>query len=94
MSLLKIFEQPPKVNPQYTLLVHDLYKTRTELANAYSNLEYMTDPDLIDYYIYQVKAAQMRHKFLLAKVKQFEDADPSLAASSNLSPVAGETTGA
>lgn len=67
MSLLKIFEPTPKVNSQYTVLINDLYKTRSELANAYSNLEYMTDPDLIDYYIYQVKAAQMRHKFLLTK---------------------------
>lgn len=50
----------------------------------------MTDPDLIDYYIYQVKAAQMRHKFLLTKVKQFEDADPSLAATSHLSTIARE----
>ena len=48
------------------LLTH----TQHDLANAYSNLEYMTDPDLIDYYIYQVKAVQMRHKFLLTKVKQ------------------------
>ena len=90
MSLLKIFEATPKVNSQYTVLINDLYKTRSELANAYSNLEYMTDPDLIDYYIYQVKAAQMRHKFLLTKVKQFEDADPSLAATSHLSTIARE----
>ena len=50
----------------------------------------MTDPDLIDYYIYQVKAAQMRHKFLLTKVKQFEDADPQLASVSNYDSIARE----
>lgn len=94
MSFLKIFEQTPKVNPQYTVLINDLYKTRSELANAYSNLEYMTDPDLIDYYIYQVKAAQMRHKFLLAKVKQFEDADPALASASHFPAIMQETADA
>ena len=88
--MLKFFTHQPKVNPQYTLLLKDLYRTRNELAAAYSNLEYMTDPDLIDYYIYQVKAAQMRHKFLLTKVKQFEDADPELAAVSNYSAITGE----
>lgn len=92
--MFKLFDQTPKVNPQYSVLIHDLYQTRSELANAYSNLEYMTDPDLIDYYIYQVKAAQMRHKFLLAKLKQFEDADPSLAASSCFSGVPREPAGA
>ena len=81
--MIKLFSKTQKTDPQYTLLLKDLYKTRSELASAYSNLEYMTDPDLIDYYIYQVKAAQMRHKFLLTKVKQFEDADPRLATSSN-----------
>ena len=81
--MIKLFSKSRKPDPQYTLLLKDLYKTRSELANAYSNLEYMTDPDLIDYYIYQVKAAQMRHKFLLTKVKQFEDEDHQLASVSN-----------
>lgn len=63
-------------NEQYLLLLDDLDKTQHELQNAYSNLEYMTDPDLIDYYIYQVKAVQMRHKFLLSKVKQIQAAEP------------------
>ena len=57
-------------DPHVSNLIDDLHQTQHDLANAYSNLEYMTDPDLIDYYIYQVKAAQMRHKFLLDKVKQ------------------------
>jgi hypothetical protein len=61
-----------KRDPQVRLLLQDLDQTQHDLANAYTNLEYMTDPDLIDYYIYQVKAVQMRHKFLLSQVKQLE----------------------
>ncbi len=57
----------------YCGLLEDLNKTEVDLANAYSNLEYMIEPDLIDYYIYQVKAVQMRHKFLLGRMKQLED---------------------
>ncbi|MBQ2282658.1 MAG: DUF2508 family protein, partial [Agathobacter sp.] len=33
----------------------------------------VVEPDLIDYYIYQAKAVQMRYKFLLNCVKQIED---------------------
>lgn len=62
----------PKQDPKVTLLLQDLDRTQHDLANAYTNLEYMTDPDLIDYYIYQVKAVQMRHKFLLSQVKQLD----------------------
>lgn len=62
-----------KKNDPYLVLVDDLNKTQAELENAYSNLEYMVEPDLIDYYIYQVKAAQMRHKFLLTQVKKMRD---------------------
>ncbi len=71
--MLKLFTPQKQTDSQYTLLLKDLYRTRSELANAYSNLEYMTDPDLIDYYIYQVNAAQMRHKFLLSKIKQIQE---------------------
>lgn len=63
----------PKQDPKVATLLQDLDRTQHDLANAYTNLEYMTEPDLIDYYIYQVKAAQMRHKFLLAQVKQQMD---------------------
>lgn len=65
-----LLTHPQKTDNHKNDLIEDLHQTQHDLANAYSNLEYMTDPDLIDYYIYQVKAVQMRHKFLLAKVKQ------------------------
>jgi hypothetical protein len=62
----------PRQETEVTLLLQDLDRTQMDLASAYANLEYMTDPDLIDYYIYQVKAVQMRHKFLLTKVRQLQ----------------------
>lgn len=67
---MRLLTHTQETDPQVRLLLDDLTQTQNDLANAYSNLEYMTDPDLIDYYIYQVKAVQMRHKFLLNKVKQ------------------------
>lgn len=55
------------------LLKNDIKKTTEELQLTYTNLENVVDPDLIDYYIYQAKAVQMRYKFLLDCVKKLED---------------------
>lgn len=57
----------------YLCLVNDLQKTSLELRTAYTNLQNVVEPELIDYYIYQAKAVQMRYKFLLKCVKQIED---------------------
>ena len=57
----------------YLCLVNDLQKTTIELKTAYTNLQNVVEPELIDYYIYQAKAVQMRYKFLLKCVKQIED---------------------
>ena len=54
------------------MLIDDLHQTTAELNCAYQNLENVVEPDLIDYYIYQAKAVQMRYKFLLSCVKKLE----------------------
>ena len=49
------------------LLLSDIAKTKIALNSAYSNFDNVTDPDLIDCYIYEVNAIQKRYKFLLEK---------------------------
>ena len=49
-------------------LLEDLKKTRYALEVAYSGFDNVTDPDLIDCYIYQVNAILKRYKFLLEKI--------------------------
>lgn len=61
-----------KKDPNYYALIKDLEKTKQDLDLAYSNLSSVTEPDLIDCYIYEVQAVQMRYKFLLGRVKQLE----------------------
>lgn len=51
-------------------LLEELAKTKFAMDTAYSNFENVTEPDLIDCYIYELNAAQMRYKFLLRKVKE------------------------
>lgn len=48
-------------------LLDDLRLTRAELEIAYSGFDNVTDPDLIDCYIYKVNAVLMRYKFLMEK---------------------------
>ena len=66
----------------YAVLLEDLDKAKVDLDSAYANLanvldqdliDYATDPDLIDCYIYELQSVQMRYKFLLGRVKQIED---------------------
>ena len=51
-------------------LIHMIIKTREELKIANKNFEYAKD-DLVDYYVYQIKANQAKLDYLikLAKTK-------------------------
>lgn len=51
-------------------LLSELEKTKFALDSARSNFENVVEPDLIDCYIYELQAVQMRYKFLLEKAKQ------------------------
>lgn len=53
-------------------MLDSLAKTSEELQSAYDTLENVTDPDLIDAYIYQAKAVQLRYKCLLESIKKME----------------------
>lgn len=54
-------------------LLEDLKKTRYALEVAYSGFDNVTDPDLIDCYIFQVNAILKRYKFLLEKITKKEE---------------------
>lgn len=51
-------------------LLQEIESIKQAHAIALSNLENMTDPDLIDCYIYELNAVQVRYKFLLRLAKQ------------------------
>ena len=46
-------------------IMDDIEKTKKELETAYSGFDNVTDPDLIDYYIYEVNAVLKRYRYLL-----------------------------
>lgn len=55
---------------QRELLFEDLEKTKCELDTAYRGFDYVTDPDLIDCYIYDINAILKRYKYLLELVDE------------------------
>lgn len=50
-------------------LLEDIKKTKFALDCAYSNFENVVDPDLVDCSIYELKAVQMRYRFLLKQAE-------------------------
>lgn len=53
-----------QITEEMTLLA-DIEKTRYALDNAYLGFDNVTDPDLIDCYIYEVNAVLKRYKYLI-----------------------------
>ncbi len=53
-------------------LQKELAHTKGAIDCALINFEHAVDPTMVDCYIYEWKAAQMRYQFLLKCVKQFE----------------------
>lgn len=66
------FSQSSRVNRTLTemeiernALLSDLEKTKKALEIAYAGFDNVTEPDLIDCYIYEVNSVMKRYKFLL-----------------------------
>jgi len=51
------------------LLMEDITKTRRALETAYANFQYVSDPVLIDCYIYEINSADLRYKYLLNEMR-------------------------
>ena len=58
-------EFPERAKTLRECILEDLEKTRYELETAYSGFDNVTDPDLIDCYIYEVNSVLKRYRYLL-----------------------------
>lgn len=52
-------------------LLREIEQTKRALQTTLSNLEYITDPDLIDCNIYALKSTQVRYKYLLQQARYY-----------------------
>ena len=62
----------PKQSKEYLALMDNLSQTKAEIDRVYSTFENVTDPDLVDASIYQLNSAQLRYRFLLNSVKEYQ----------------------
>ena len=75
-----LFHQRPSIPADSNLIIDDhkmtlqeeLEQSRFALEIAYSNFDNVTDPDLIDCYIYEVNAVMKRYKYLLERAAETE----------------------
>ncbi len=52
-------------------LREELLQARRALENAYCGFDNVTDPDLIDCYIYELNAVMKRYKYLMEQAANF-----------------------
>jgi len=65
--IMKKFNE--KESKKESELIKCLKVAQDELEVAINNYEFAQEPELVDYYTYNIKAAQMRYEYLLKKVK-------------------------
>ena len=53
-------------------LIRQIELSKTEILSAQNQFEQVVDPTLIDCYIYELNAAQLRYQFLLRNLKKRE----------------------
>ncbi|MDO4292296.1 MAG: DUF2508 family protein [Eubacteriales bacterium] len=74
-SIFRISRRPERAASPLTYeesLRTDLQLAKWELENAYAGFDYVTEPDLIDCYIYELNAAMKRYKYLLEKFSELQ----------------------
>ncbi len=76
---MKFQIHPKKYSDQlYDQLLSDIEKTKFALDIAYSGFDNVTDPELIDAYIYELNSIQTRYQFLLKEASEHLDEKSSI----------------
>jgi len=72
MNALKLTKSKPRTDlaPEDAFVLATLEKLKRDLDIVHSSLDSITDPTLIDSYIYEMNALHMRYKFYLRHCKE------------------------
>ena len=60
----------PAAAEEQRVLLQNLEKTKRELDMAYRGFSQSTDPDLVEFYLFEIDAQRARHSYLLRRIKQ------------------------
>ncbi len=66
-------KRKPHAVPENLDLRAEIDRTRLTIESARNHFEQVVDPTLIDCYIYELNAAQLRYQFLLRRFKLLEE---------------------
>ena len=72
MKTRHFFSKPPRRPGIDPGLMAEIRQTMFAIDSARNHFEQVVDPTLIDCYIYELNAAQLRYQFLLKRVKSME----------------------
>lgn len=64
-----INEKEQKMTLEERKLLKEIEETHKEMAVTLNHFDYAIEPELIEYYIYQYKAAQIKYGYLLKCIK-------------------------
>ena len=67
-----IFPKKEKKQKEIVELKRQIELSKMAIASAQNQFEHVIDPTLIDCYIYELNAAQLRYQFLLRNLKACE----------------------
>jgi hypothetical protein len=67
-----LFKKYPGPSEEEKNLRREIERSKTAIEAARNHFEQVVDPTLIDCYIYELNAAQLRYQFLLRRFKSRE----------------------
>ncbi|MBP1757793.1 MAG: hypothetical protein H6Q61_42 [Firmicutes bacterium] len=59
-------------------LLHNLEETKEALDLAHSGFNQTGDPDLMEFYLFEINALRARHTYLLRRIKALEEESSSV----------------
>ena len=68
--ILEKFSKSKTADNDTQELIKNLKMAQIEFETAINNYEFANEPELVDYYTYNIKATQTKYQYLLKKVKE------------------------
>ncbi len=87
-----ISKAQPALSEEHRQLRAQIDQTRDTIEAVNNHFEQEVDPMLIDCYIYELKAAQLRYQFLLRRFKRLEPSAGTKTESNTPQQAAGQQT--
>lgn len=77
MAVGTYFEKPgrrrrPAPNPELDGLMQGLAQTKVQINQAYLGFNSVADPDLVESYVFEIRALQARYSYLLRRLKEID----------------------